>query len=149
MAETMKGCLKEFRATLQERNPMIDLLRLKQTGTVAEYHDQFVFLSEKMELFEGCIINLFLNGLKNEIQPSVRLFKPKIIPQAFVLAHLQECTLKTLYQKSTITLQKPHLQPTPTNLPKAQLRTFPIQPKISKLTLILLKRTTRPLIPPR
>ena len=37
MVKTMKGCLNEFRATLQERNHMTDLLCLKHTGTVAEY----------------------------------------------------------------------------------------------------------------
>ena len=92
-----------------------------------------------MEFFEGYATNLFLNGLKNEIQTSVRLLKRKTIQQAFFLAHLQEFTLKTLHKKSTTTLQEPittfqepPLQPTPTNLSKAKLRTFPIQPKTTQ-----------------
>ena len=121
-----KTCFKKFRATLQESNSMTDLLSLKHTSTIVEYHDQFVFLLEKVELFEDYATSLFLNGLKNEIQPSVRLFKPKTIQQAFVLAHLQECILKTLHPKSiatlqepTATFQEPYLQHTPTNtLPK-------------------------------
>ena len=139
MTASMEVFFKEFKAKLQKQNPLTELLSLKQTGTVVEYHDQFVFLLANVELFKGYAISLFLNGLKNEIQPSVRLFKSKTIQQAFVLAHLQECTLKTLHQKSTTTLQEPittfqepPLQCTPTNLPRMQLKTFPIQQKIAQ-----------------
>ena len=140
MVEIKKGCLKKL-----ESNSMTNLLSLKHTGTIVEYHDQFVFLLEKVELFEGYATSLFLNGLKKEIQPSIRLFKPKTIQQTFVLAHLQECIFKTLHQKSNTTLQEPttifqepSLQHTPTN-------TFLIKQKTTQTNPDSFKRNNKSL----
>ena len=83
-------------------NPMLELLSLKQLSTVSDYHDQFKFLLGKVDLTEEHTINIFLNGLKNVIQPQVRMFIPKTLFQAFALAKLQETTLQTLARKAPL-----------------------------------------------
>ena len=92
-------------------NLMVKLLSLKQLGTVFDYHNQFKFLLGKIDLIDEHTTNIFLNGLKNVIQPQIRMFKPKTLYQAFALAKLQETTFQTLTRKAP-------LLPTPSNLPK-------------------------------
>ena len=102
------------------------MLSLKQLGTVSVYHDQFKFLLGKVDLTKKHTVNIFLNGLKNVIQPQVRMFILKILYQTFALAKLQETTLQTLARKAP-------LLPTPSNLPKPihqQPITIPKQPSL-------------------
>ena len=113
MTTSMEVFFKELKVKLQKQNSL-ELLSLKQTGTVVEYHDQFVFLLAKVELFEGYAVSLFLNGLKNAIYKHVKMFKPTTLQQAFVMAKLQEFILKKLHQESTTTFQESLLPPNPT-----------------------------------
>ena len=78
---------------------MAELLNLRQTGKVSDYHDQFEALLGRVDLSEDYAIIFFLNGLKSAIQQPVRMFMPKNLNQAYALAHLQETTLKTLQQE--------------------------------------------------
>ena len=80
------------------KDPMAELLKLKQTGKVSNYYDQFESLLGKVELSEEYVVRFFLNGLKNEIQQPMKMFMPKTLHQAYPLAYLQETTLKTLQQ---------------------------------------------------
>ena len=107
---------------------MFELLSLKQTGKVCDYHDQFESLLRRVEISEDYAISFFLNGLKNAIQQPVRMFMPRTLNQAYALAHLQETTLKTLQQELTTPNKKPlppllptprpPLLPTPKQFPK-------------------------------
>ena len=90
------------------QDPMAELLALKQTGKVCDYHDQFEFLLGRVELSEEYVVSFFLNGLKNVIQQSVKMFMPKTLSQAYALAHLQETTLKTLQQELNLNHKKPY-----------------------------------------
>ena len=101
--ETMKEFLKKFKVILQERDPMIELLSFKHTSTIGKFYDQFTFLLVNVSLFESYAINLFLNKLKNAKQKHVIIFKPTTLQQTFVMAQLQEFTLKKLHKESTIT----------------------------------------------
>ena len=71
---------------------------------------------------EGYATSSFLNGLKNDIQPSFRLFMPKTLQQAFALSHFQEFTLKKLQQEHTTTFQESLSPPTLTQTPKITLK---------------------------
>ena len=107
---------------------MSELLSLKQTGKVCDYHDQFESLLGRVEISEDYAVSFFLNGLKNAIQQPVRMFMPRTLNQAYALAHLQETTLKTLQQELTTPNKKPlppllptprpPLLPTPKQFPK-------------------------------
>ena len=123
----MEEFFKELKVKFQKQNPL-ELLSLKQTGTIVEYHDQFVFLLENVELFEGYAISLFLNGLKNAIYKHVKMFKPTTFQQAFVIAKFQEFILKKLHQESTTTLQQSLLPPNPTQIPKITSKHQPLLP---------------------
>ena len=52
----------------QGLDPMSELLSLKQTGKVCDYHDQFESLLGRVEISEEYAISFFLNGLKSVIQ---------------------------------------------------------------------------------
>ena len=67
-------------------DPMAELLSLTQTGTVANYHDQFEFLLGRVDLTEEYAVSFYLNGLKKVIQQPVRMFMPKTLHQAYALA---------------------------------------------------------------
>ena len=45
MTASMEVFFKEFKAKLQKQNPLTELLSLKQTGTIVEYHDQFPLIN--------------------------------------------------------------------------------------------------------
>ena len=96
------------------QDPMAELLALKQTGKVCDYHDQFEFLLGRVELSEEYAVSFSLNGLKSAIQQPVKMFMPKNINQAYAIAYLQETTLKTLQQELIPSNKKlPPLLPTP------------------------------------
>ena len=114
------------------RDHMAELLGLRQTGKVSDYHDQFESLLGKVELNEEYAVSFFLNGLKNAIQQPVRMFMPKTLSQAYALAHLQETTLKTLQQEFNSNPKRPTpLLPNPSyNLKLPLLPTPQYPPKI-------------------
>ena len=121
----------------QGLDSMSELLSLKQTGKVCDYHDQFESLLGRVEISEEYAISFFLNGLKSVIQQPVKMFMPKTLNQAYVLAHLQETTLKTLHQELNTTNKKPTaLLPTPNYpskppllpTPNTRLSSKPLQP---------------------
>ena len=87
-------------------------------GTVFDYHDEFKFLLGKVDLTTKHVISIFLYGLKNVIQPLVRMFISKTLYQAFALAKLQETALQTLQKELASVARKAPLLLTPPNLPK-------------------------------
>lgn len=52
-------------------DPMAELLALKQSGTVSQFHDKFEFYLGRVDLTEEYAISFFLNGLKPLIQQQV------------------------------------------------------------------------------
>ena len=53
---------------LSVRDPMTELLTLKQLGTISYFHDQFEFYLGIMDLNVEYHISFFLSGLKPMIQ---------------------------------------------------------------------------------
>ena len=64
---------------------MVELLNLRQTGKVSDYHDQFEALLGKVDLSEDYAVSFFLNGLKSAIQQPIKMFLPKNLNQAYAL----------------------------------------------------------------
>lgn len=78
-----------WRAFIEEFN------KFSQIGMILEYQEQFEYLRSLMNadnptLLERFFIGKFINGLKLELQPMIRLLKPCALNQAFEQTLLQE-----------------------------------------------------------
>nr|KYP39328.1 hypothetical protein KK1_039377 [Cajanus cajan] len=87
---------KDYTEILLERfgevceDPMAELMRLRQRGTVTDYHNDFDAIVSRIELSESHQLSCFLGGLKLEIQMMVRMFQPTSVMKAFSLAKMYE-----------------------------------------------------------
>ena len=87
--EYVKELSSRFGDSLYD-DPMGELKSLKQTGSVQEYHDLFEELLNRVDLPEDYATSCFISGLKPDIQLSVRMFMPKNIRHARILARMEE-----------------------------------------------------------
>lgn len=72
-------------------NHQAALFKLKQTGTVMDYQQQFESLSNRVEgLPPTALLNCFISGLKMDIQREIAVLQPKSLPQAIGMAKLLE-----------------------------------------------------------
>ncbi|XP_042067267.1 uncharacterized protein LOC121810570 [Salvia splendens] len=76
--------------------PLADLRNLKQKGKLQSYMDIFDELYPRAGIREDQALNFFLSGLIDELQMSVRMFRPKSLAEAYSLAKLQDLTVKAL-----------------------------------------------------
>ncbi|XP_027175053.1 uncharacterized protein LOC113774658 [Coffea eugenioides] len=88
------------------RDVVEEFNKLQQKGTVEEYEEKFEELKTLMlirnpRLDEGYFISSFISGLKDEIKPMVKMFKPQTLSKAFEVAELQECSLETMSKQPT------------------------------------------------
>ena len=74
-------------------DPMAELMRLRQKGSVTEFHEQFDAIVSRVELAEEHQLSCFLGGLKQDVQMMVRMFQPDSIRKAFSLAKMYESLL--------------------------------------------------------
>ncbi|KAF7827538.1 Retrotransposable element Tf2 [Senna tora] len=75
----------------QKGNNYEMLMALKQTGTVAEYREQFELISAPLkEAPEAMLIGAFQNGLKEEIRAELRMVKAQNLLEVMDLAHQVE-----------------------------------------------------------
>ncbi|OMO54256.1 Retrotransposon gag protein [Corchorus olitorius] len=74
--------------------PQVALFKLRQTSTVSRYQREFEILANRVVgLTQEHIMNLFVSGLKPEIQQEVIMFHPLTHYQAFELALMVEAKL--------------------------------------------------------
>ncbi|WVZ13742.1 hypothetical protein V8G54_011308 [Vigna mungo] len=71
-------------------DPISDLMKLRQTGSVVQYHDQFDAITSRLDLSDTHLLSCFLGGLKKDIQMTVKMFQPHDLRKAFQLAKLYE-----------------------------------------------------------
>jgi hypothetical protein len=81
-------------------NYMRDLLAIKQTSDVIDYHSRFVDAMHKVMLHhqghdQVLFVQKFIDGLKSEISNAIMLHKPRTIHAAMSLAIMQEEVLDT------------------------------------------------------
>jgi len=91
-------------------DPMAELVKLRQTGSVSQYQEQFDVLINRVELSVTQAVSCFLSGLTEEIQCAVRMFKPSNLHEAYCLAKLQEATLASIARRTKPILDKPPTQ---------------------------------------
>jgi len=97
----------EYKAAILSRfgpkpfdDPLSDLMKLRQSGTVELYQEQFDSLLSRVDLAPTQAISCFLSGLNEDIQNAVRMFRPSTLHEAYCLAKLQEATLQSMARRS-------------------------------------------------
>jgi len=98
---------EEYKAAILSRfgskpfdDPLADLMKLKQTGSVEVYQENFDSLLSRVDLATPQAISCFLSGLTEEVQNAVRMFKPQTLHDAYCLAKLQEATVQSMARKT-------------------------------------------------
>ncbi|KAF5466832.1 hypothetical protein F2P56_016722, partial [Juglans regia] len=102
-------------------DPMEQLAKLSQKGSVDDYKTEFEALSNRLRgLSEIYKLSCFLSGLKDDIRLSVKMFKPTDLLAAYGLAKMQEEKnflqkkppyRNSPYQTATQNHQPPYLKP--------------------------------------
>ena len=81
---------------LAYEDPMSDLKNLVQQGNVQDYVNEFDHLLNRVALSRELALSCTLGGLKDKIQLPMRMFGPKTLQNAYLLAKLQEATVNAL-----------------------------------------------------
>ncbi|VFQ72079.1 unnamed protein product [Cuscuta campestris] len=85
--EDLVKAFQEHYGPPEYQNPNEYLCSIKQSGTVTEYRLEFARRASRIERWpEHCLLGVFINGLKEELRPDVRLHKPQNVYRAASLA---------------------------------------------------------------
>nr|TKS08041.1 hypothetical protein D5086_0000106910 [Populus alba] len=84
--------IKEDKAATY-KDPLEELMELKQSGDLEEYIQDFDILWNKAEVNEKQALVIFLGGIDLEIKNTVKMFEPKTLKHAYNLSRLQANTL--------------------------------------------------------
>lgn len=102
-------------------NPIADLKRLYQSGSLDEYLEAFDANVYKVALTEEDLMSMFISGLKDDIGYPVLMQQPKSLQQAYALAKIQDAYLNS--QKHGRTFNPKQLMPNPPNTNPFKLTT--------------------------
>jgi len=91
-------------------DPLVELMKLKQTSSVEQYQETFDVLLTRADLTILQAISCILSELEVEIQNTMRMFKPQSLHETYCLAKLQEATLASINKRFKPILEKP-IQP--------------------------------------
>lgn len=74
-------------------DPVLELKKLKQVGTITAYYQKFTSLFHRMQLVSGLkperqVHSLFVSGLQPELKGPIRMIQPRMLYDAFYLAKL-------------------------------------------------------------
>ncbi|XP_038687486.1 uncharacterized protein LOC119986865 [Tripterygium wilfordii] len=85
--EELVNTLHESFGLAEFQNPDEYLCNIRQTGSVQEYRQEFAKRSSRVTNWpEHCLLDVFLNGLKEELKADVRIHKPRTVYKAMSLA---------------------------------------------------------------
>ena len=111
-------------------DPMAELMRLWQKGTVTDYHTEFDAIVSRIDLSEANQLSCFLGGLQMEIQMMVRMFQPTFVMKAFSLAKMYENANATSMEAKPLSKTlKPNPVTKPPLLPNPPKTLEPMKPK--------------------
>ncbi|XP_019259932.1 PREDICTED: uncharacterized protein LOC109237972 [Nicotiana attenuata] len=79
-------------------DPMEEIKKIRQTGTVKEYQAIFERNLTRVNLSQENAISCFLGGLKHELNIAVKLTNPTTLSQVYKTARMQEAYLAALRQ---------------------------------------------------
>lgn len=94
----------------QLRDPMIDLKKVVQVGSVDEYQAEFERIRAQTSCSEAMALSMFLGGLKEKILRLVGTNKPTTVLEAYSYAKLHEEALDTDYTPSIHQYNQPYTQ---------------------------------------
>ncbi|OMO98246.1 hypothetical protein COLO4_14047 [Corchorus olitorius] len=73
--------LKERFGSSEFADPLFDLARLRHTGTVKQFYDEFMASLNVVGLPETMALSIFLANLRDEVLSQLRIHKPKSLVQ--------------------------------------------------------------------
>jgi len=76
-----------------EKNPLEELIELKQKNDLETYIKDFDILWNRYEISEKNALVFFIKGLNVKVKNMIKMFEPKSLKQAYTLARLQDNTL--------------------------------------------------------
>ncbi|GJS29298.1 gypsy/ty3 retroelement polyprotein [Tanacetum coccineum] len=85
-------------------DPLAEIKKLKQTGSVHQYIDAYDRLLCRAELQDEHAMSFFITGLQSEIKLAVRMFKLISLAELYGLCKLQESQLNVGMQKGKMPL---------------------------------------------
>ncbi|KAE9590116.1 putative succinate dehydrogenase (quinone) [Lupinus albus] len=86
--EYVKVLLERFGEVCDD--PMADLMKLRQKGTIGEYHEEFDAIITRLDFPAENSLSCFLGGLRNDVQMMVKMFQTQTVRKAFTLSKLYE-----------------------------------------------------------
>ena len=107
-------------------DPMVDLMKLRQTGSIIEYHEEFDSIVSRVDLSDEHQLSCFLGGLKQEVQMIVRMFQPNSVRKAYSLAKMYASSFSNTQAKLFVKNQKSSFVPKPPLLPNPSRSTNPL-----------------------
>ncbi|KAD2393740.1 hypothetical protein E3N88_40717 [Mikania micrantha] len=107
-----KGFINSRFAEVLGQDAMGALANLKQQGTLRDFCKQFDLALTKVTICDEYAVSLFLRAVKPEIGYPLRLLRPRNLPEAYLLARIQDESINVL-------------QPTPIRTVKPAYSSFP------------------------
>ena len=98
--------LKRFGSVYDD--PLSEIKKLKQIGTVQDYIDAYDRLLCRVDLPDDQSMSFFMAGLKSEIELAVRMFRPRSLTDLYGLCKLEEAKVNVNKLK-----YRPPILPTP------------------------------------
>ncbi|XP_028803393.1 uncharacterized protein LOC114758510 [Neltuma alba] len=93
---------KKF-ADVHDESPTIALKKLQQLDRpVPEYERQFDELLSEVDIPDDVAMNLFIGGLRADVQKSVLNFSPSSLSSAMYCARLQEATIRAIHEHAPV-----------------------------------------------
>ena len=110
--------LKRFGSVYDD--PLSEIKKLKQSGTVQEYIDAYDRLLCRVDLPDDQSMSFFMARLKSEIELAVRMFRPMSLADLYGLCKLEEAKVNVNKLKYRLPiLPTPRFQtPLPNTVPK-------------------------------
>ena len=81
-------------------DPLAEIKKLKQNGSVQQYIDEYDKLLCRVQLSDDQAMSFFSAGLYSEIELAVRMFRPKSLAEMYGLCRLQESQLNVAKQRN-------------------------------------------------
>lgn len=91
--------LKERFGTNIFQDSIVDLVLIRQQGSVDLYHDQFVNIFTQIRLSKSYALSVFVSNLKEKIRKYLQHFRPRTLVEAFHIARQVEDILKNTLRK--------------------------------------------------
>ncbi|OMO61967.1 hypothetical protein COLO4_33282 [Corchorus olitorius] len=107
--------LKKRFASADFADPLFDLVRLRHTGTVRHYYDEFMSLLNIAGIPERQAHNIFLANLKDDVLGQLRLYRPSTLQQAAEMSILIEANIEAAPKSQSYTknMTTTHIQTIP------------------------------------